>query len=61
MLEPRESGAWERTVDFLCEILELPLVLPKEAKEMGMTKKPEFLELMKGWLFPVVLTRSVIS
>ncbi len=60
MLEPRESAAWERTVEFLCEILELPIVLPKEAKEMGKAKKPEFLESIKGWLFPVVLSRSVV-
>ena len=47
-------------MEFLCEILELPIVLPKEAKEMGKAKKPEFLESIKGWLFPVVLSRSVV-
>ena len=59
MLEPRESAAWERTVDFLCEILELTTVLPEDARQLSETNKPAFLEMMKSWVFPVALNRSV--
>lgn len=61
MLEPRASTAWERTVDFLCEILELPAVLPEDARQLSATNKPEFLEMMKSWVFPVALNRSVTN
>lgn len=52
MLEPRESAAWERTVEFLCEILELPIVLPKEAKEMGKAEKARVFGVDQGMVVP---------
>ena len=59
MLEPRNSAMWMNTVDFLMELMKLPLVLPAEASTLAVTSPEVLQESLKAWLWPMVLNRSV--
>lgn len=59
MLEPRDSTLWANTVDFLIDILKLPLCLPQELIVAGKEKPEYFLTTIHAWQYPCMLTRSV--
>lgn len=59
LLEPRASSLWLNTVDFLLQVLQLPLVLPTDAPSLATSSPETVLEAIKPWLWPMVLTRSV--
>lgn len=59
MLEPRDSTLWEKTIDFLVEVLHLPLALPKDLITLASTNPSMFLTSIHSWMYPGVLTRSV--
>ena len=50
---------WLTTVDFLMEVMKLPLVLPEEAATLAVTSPEMLEESLKAWLWPMVLNRSV--
>lgn len=60
LLEPRESAVWFGTVDFLIQVLQLPLSFPSETRSLSESRE-QFFEVIRPWLFPVTLTRSVGS
>lgn len=60
MLEPRESALWGRTIDFLVEVLRMPVVLPQELISLATSNYSLFFTSIKSWLFPGALNRSVI-
>ena len=59
MLEPRNSAMWLTTVDFLMEVMKLPLVLPEETATLAITSPEVLEESLKAWLWPMMLNRSV--
>ena len=59
MLEPRPSALWLNTIDFLVEVLQLPVALPSEVSMMAVSSPEVVVEMVKPWLWPMVLSRSV--
>lgn len=59
MLEPRDSALWAQTIDFLIEILRMPITLPQELISLSVSNSDLFLSSIRSWLYPGVLTRSV--
>lgn len=60
ILEPRESAVWYNTVDFLIQVLRLPLPLPSDAFTASQNESTEvFFEQIHRWLFPDSLSRNV--
>lgn len=62
ILDPRDSEVWFHTIDFLIEVLRLPLALPSDAYTASQTGIGDaFFEQLHTWLMPESISRAVES
>ena len=62
ILDPRDSEVWFHTIDFLIEVLRLPLALPSDAYTASQTGVGDaFFEQLHTWLMPESISRAVDS